>query len=81
MKTVLDFSVNIIKDFGINMNPTIKQFAIETGICSEEALNDPEGHDGYAYYDKLSRFIELTKKYYVDREMAKTVNWDNDTHN
>ena len=58
------------------MNPTIKKFAIETKICAPEALDDPEGYDGYDYYDRLSKFVELTKKYYVDREMSKTVNWD-----
>lgn len=58
------------------MNNTIKQFAIKTGLCSAEALDDPEGYDGYAFYDKLTCFVELTKKYYLDREMAKTVNWD-----
>jgi len=53
------------------MNKTIKKFAIETNICPPEALNDPEGFDGYQYYDKLSKFVELTKAYYVDRELKK----------
>lgn len=58
------------------MNKIIKQYAIETGLCPAEALNDPEGYDGYQYYDKLTKFVELTKKYYVEREQANTVNWD-----
>lgn len=53
------------------MNKTIKQYAIETKICDPKALNDPEGYDGYDYYDRLSKFIELTKKYYVERELGK----------
>lgn len=53
------------------MNKQIKQYAIETGLCPPEALDDPEGYDGYEYYDKLNKFIEFTKNYYVKRELAK----------
>jgi len=53
------------------MNKIIKKYAIETKICPPEALTDPEGFDGYQYYDKLSKFVELTKAYYVEREMKK----------
>ena len=49
------------------MNRTIKQFAIETKICSASALEDPEGYDGYAYYDNLTHFVEQTKQYYMNR--------------
>lgn len=54
------------------MNKTIKQYAIQTKICPPEALDDPEGYDGYEFYDKLTKFVELTKSYYVNRELAKT---------
>jgi hypothetical protein len=53
------------------MNKTIKKYAIQTKICPPEALNDPEGYDGYQYYDKLSIFIEMTKTYYVEREKKR----------
>ena len=65
--------VNTTRDFGINMNKYIKKYAIDTGLCPPEALNDPEGYDGYEFYDKLTKFVDLTKKYYVEREIAKYI--------
>ncbi len=53
------------------MNKDIKQYAINTGICPPEALDDPEGYDGYQFYDKLTKFVELTKTYYLEREKTK----------
>jgi hypothetical protein len=53
------------------MNRTIKQFAIENKICHPAALEDPEGSDGYVYYDSLTRFVEQTKQYYTNRAVQQ----------
>lgn len=55
------------------MNRTIKQFAIDTKICDAPALEDPEGYDGYQYYDNLTRFVEQTKQYYTNRAVRECI--------
>ncbi len=55
------------------MNRTIKQFAIENEICPAAALEDPEGYDGYVYYDNLTHFVEQTKQYYMNRAAKECI--------
>jgi hypothetical protein len=55
------------------MNRIIKKFAIDNNICAAEALDDPEGYDGYQYYDSLTKFIEQTKQYYTNRAVLECI--------
>ena len=66
--------VNITRDFGINMNQDIKEFAVEIGLVPRAALEDPEGYDGYMTYDKLNRFISFAKGVYTQRAVDACLN-------
>jgi hypothetical protein len=49
------------------MNPTVKSAAIISGIVDPDAVNDPEGYDGYETYDKVQHFVDIIKEYYIER--------------
>lgn len=60
------------------MDNIIKQYAIQTGLCSEDALYDPESYDNYRFHDSLTKFVELVKKYYICKEKIRYIDEDID---
>lgn len=48
------------------MNRTIRDFAVGCEVAPAQLLDDPET-DAYRTYDRLTRFVEQTKQYYMNR--------------